>query len=353
MNTLNNELGHKNADLHELSNDLSNFLNSTKIPVVMLDRNLRIRRLTPSADQLVKAISSDIGRAIADIRLNIEAPDLEPMIAKVLETLQPIEREVRDLKGRWRSLNILPYRTLDNKIDGVVLALLDIDAMKSANEQLRKSSEFFRGIMDTVRVPLLVLDPDLKIIAANESFQSTFKVSSEQTVDRLLYTFGDGKWNIPRLRELLEQVLPKVRIVTDFEVEHDFEGLGSRKMLLNARTLSQTNDRQPMVLLAIEDITERSRAEATLRESEERFRTLFELDLVAVYYCDASGVIENFNRRAAELWGRAPARGDTDERFCGSFKLFRRTAVLCLTRIAHGRGDNRQGTRGARPGSAH
>jgi signal transduction histidine kinase len=106
-------------------------------------------------------------------------------------------------------------------------------------------------------------------------------------------------------------------------VEHDFESIGPRRILLNAQTLLSVHDEQPMILLAFEDITERAQAEAALRESGERFRTLFDLVPVAVYYCDASGVIQNFNHRAEELWGRTPESGDTDERFCGSFKMFR------------------------------
>jgi two-component system CheB/CheR fusion protein len=94
-------------------------------------------------------------------------------------------------------------------------------------------------------------------------------------------------------------------------------------MQLNAHTFSSTSGAEPMILLAIEDITERRQAETALRESEERFRTLFDLGPVAVYYCDASGVIQNFNHRAAELWGRTPAHGDTDERFCGSSMMLR------------------------------
>ena len=265
LSTLNHELSHKNAELHDLNNDLSNFLNSTKIPVVMLDRNLRIRRLTPSADQLVKAVSSDVGRPIADIRLNVKVPDLEEMIAKVVDDLQPAEREVQDLRDHWHRLHILPYRTLDNKIDGVVLVLVDIDAMKNANEQLRHSAEFFHGIIDTVREPLVVLDAELRVIAVNGSFQNTFKIAAEQAIHQSLFKLG--QWNVPGLRVLLEEVLSKQQPVADFEMEHDFENIGPRRMLLNARTLFQTDARQPMILLAIEDITDR-------RQSEERAMNL-------------------------------------------------------------------------------
>ena len=238
LTTLNAELRHKNSDLHDLSNDVSNLLNSTRIPVVMLDRELRIRRLTPMADKLLKVVPSDIGRPIADIKLNVDSPELEAMARRVLESLQPVEREVRALDGRWHSLNILPYRTQEDKIDGVVLALQDIDAVKNANEQLRKSAEFFRGVIDTVVEPLQVLDYEVRGITAKERFHNTFKVSSQDTVNRLLYSLGNEQWNIPRLRLLLEEILPKQRIVRNFAVEHNFEGIGVRTILLNAARLS-------------------------------------------------------------------------------------------------------------------
>ncbi|GGA80554.1 hypothetical protein GCM10011507_34720 [Edaphobacter acidisoli] len=321
LNTLNAELRHKNNDLHELTNDISNLLNSTRLPVVMLDRGLRIRRVTPMADRLLKVVPSDIGRPIADIRLNIDAPELESMIGRVLETLQPSESEIRDAEGRWNLLNILPYRTQDNKIDGVVLALQDINAIKVANEKLTKAADFFHGVINTVVEPLLVLTGELKVVMANEPFLAMFKVSPEETLNKFLYGLGNGQWDIPDLRKLLEEILPERRVVQGFTVEHDFETIGSRIMLLNARTLAPSSNADPMILLAIEDITERRRADVALQETEQRFRTLFNSAPMGVLVCDEQGVIRNYNHLAVQLWGREPARGV--ERYCGSSKMWK------------------------------
>lgn len=268
LHTLNAELQNKNAELHILNNDLSNFLNSTQLPVVMLDRTLRIRRLTPNADKLLKAVSSDVGRKVSDIRLNVKVSDLEQIINKVLTNLQPEIREVQDRHDAWHSLSVLPYRTIDNKIDGVVMVLQDIDAIKKANRQLKRSSEFFDGVVNTIRQPLLVLDSDLRVMSTNESFLHTFDVTREQTINKFLYRLGNEQWNIPKLRALLEEVLPKDQAVVNYEVEHDFQSIGWKKMVLNARRLIQANERQAMILLAIEDITERKRAEEALLKSE-------------------------------------------------------------------------------------
>jgi two-component system, chemotaxis family, CheB/CheR fusion protein len=303
LNTLNAELRNKNNELYELSNDVTNFLNSTRIPVVMLDRGLRIRRLTPTADKLLKIRSSDVGRPLADIRPNIEVPELEQSIAQVLETLQPEEREVRDLDGHWHSLNILPYRTQDNKIDGVVLALQDIDALKAAGEQSKKSVEFFRAVLGTVRGPLLVLDHELRIFSANDAFLSTFQVSLEETNRRFVYDLGNGQWNIPRLRELLQRVLSQGDAVTDFEIEHDFESIGRKTMVLNANIIATPNAVEPMLLLAIDDITERKQVEEELRVSNQRFRMIADNMSQLAWTCDQLGNVTWYNQRWLDYTG--------------------------------------------------
>jgi len=133
-----------------------------------------------------------------------------------------------------------------------------------AKYRLRDASEYAQNIVNTVREPLVVLDDKLRVISANRSFYSTFKVTPEMSENTLLFDLGNRQWNIPKLRELLEEVLPEKTSIEDFEVEHDFPAIGRKTMLLNARRIrSKTGATQ--ILLAIEDITERKRAEEELQ----------------------------------------------------------------------------------------
>jgi len=114
-----------------------------------------------------------------------------------------------------------------------------------------------QGIVDTVREPILVLDKELRVIAASRSFYSTFKVSPEHTQGRLLYELGDGQWDIPRLRVLLEKIIPEHGVMEGYEVEHEFPGLGHRTMCLNARQVFYEGGAGTNILLSIEDVTKR------------------------------------------------------------------------------------------------
>lgn len=199
-------------------------------------------------------------------------------------------------------------------------ARADAELARAASEQARRYAD---AIVGSVREPLLVLDGELKILRANEAYYADFKASRKATEGRLLYEVGNGQWNLAPLRDKLDGVLTRGEPMTNCEFAQELPTMGPRVMSLNARKIPGDGERAELILLAIEDVTERKDADAALREGEERYRTLFDLGPVAVYSCDASGVIQKFNRRAAELWGREPASGDTDERFCGSFKMFR------------------------------
>ena len=118
-------------------------------------------------------------------------------------------------------------------------------------EERATAMHYIRTFSDTAREPFIILDLDLKVIGANESFFKNFRVSKEETENRFIYDLGDGQWNIPELRELLEQILPDKKVFNDFEVAHEFPNIGFKVMLLNARRLDSTQ----MILLAVEDIT--------------------------------------------------------------------------------------------------
>ncbi|MHB8909768.1 MAG: PAS domain S-box protein [Syntrophales bacterium] len=146
----------------------------------------------------------------------------------------------------------------------------------SAEVAAEEASSFAESILDTVREPLLVLDADLKIASANRNFYKTFEVTPGDTIGSFLYDLGNKQWDIPKLRELLETILPEKATFENYEVEHNFATIGRRTMLLNARQIKRAFGKERIILLAIEDITERKRLEDLLEESEERYRRLFE-----------------------------------------------------------------------------
>ena len=246
-----------------LNNDLNNLVNSINIPVVMLGRDLRVRRYTPLAEKVLNLIPTDIGRPITDLKPNIDVPNLEKLVAEALESVSLREVEVQDKQGHWYSLRIRPYKTLDNVIEGAVLALLDIDALKTEVNEMHLYAE---SIVETVRQPLIVLDGNLRVLTANAAFYDTFRVEKDKTLGRFLYTLGDGQWNIPALRELLERILPSQTAFEGFEVQHIFPTIGERTMLLNATQVRRRRGSVALILLAFEDITESKKAEEALRE---------------------------------------------------------------------------------------
>jgi two-component system CheB/CheR fusion protein len=255
LTTLNEEMETRNIELRHLNDDLQNIMESVDIPMIILGRDLRIRRFTAVAEKVLNLISGDIGRPMTDIALKVDLPNLPDLVTEVIDSFQTKNVEARDNKGRFWSVRIRPYKTMENKIDGAIIALVDIDAMRSSLKQSNEGRAFAEGIINTVRESLVVLDSELIVRHVNESFLATFKVKRSDAVHRRIYELREGEWDIPKLRQLLEEILPKNQTFHDFMVEHTFPDVGKKKLLLNARRLVFDGDSQPMILLAIEDIT--------------------------------------------------------------------------------------------------
>jgi two-component system, chemotaxis family, CheB/CheR fusion protein len=263
LNTINDELQHRNIEVTQVSSDLQNLISSTNIPILMLDSELCIRRFTPLVQSILHLIPADVGRPLRDISPMLQMPDLEAQIREVMDTLTLKEQEVQDQTGHWYDLRIRPYKTIDNKIDGVILILVDIDALKRGMVELQYSHNYTQAIVETMREALIVLDKNLRVFTANQSFYRMFQTNKAETEHHLIFELGNGQWNTPQLRLLLLDILPRHEQLQDFEVEHDFEEIGHKVMLLNARTMTQAEGGDS-ILLAIEDITDRKRLEADL-----------------------------------------------------------------------------------------
>ncbi|MBW3586379.1 MAG: PAS domain-containing protein, partial [Cyanobacteria bacterium 0813] len=254
------ELRTRNFDLQQVNNDVTNLLASINIPILMLENDLRIRSFTPMAERLFNLISTDVGRPFSDIRVNLEIPNLEEMISEVIETLHTKEQEVQTQSGYWYALRIRPYRTAENQIEGVVMVLIDIDALKRSARIIETARNYAETIVESVPTPLMVLDADLQVNTANRALYQTFQVSSSETGQDSRLEFATGPWNSPELRELLEDLRVNNVEINNFELEQAFGRLGQKTLLLNACKV-EPEDKVYMILLSIEEITDRKQFE--------------------------------------------------------------------------------------------
>ena len=237
-------------------------------PLLVLSAQLQVEGANPVFYDLFKVTPEQTsGRLIYDLgngQWNI--PALRRLLEAVLGGEEHIENyrvehEFEDIGRRIMLLNARRIEGKEGRPNLILLAISDDTDLEQARFELEAAKEFAVKLSDSVREALIVLRSDLRVVQANKSFYDLLQVRPEETEGRMIYDLGNGQWNIPRLRLLLEDILPKEQSFDDYEVEHDFETIGRRTMLLNARRL----DHFDQILLAIRDVTEMLRIEAQER----------------------------------------------------------------------------------------
>jgi two-component system CheB/CheR fusion protein len=253
LETLNEELRRKNQELMRSEDDLRNLLNATDIAILYLDTKLRILRFTPAVTKIFNVRDLDLGRPVSDITAQFDTQVFAKEVEKVAETLQEREREVEGNDGRWFSMQMLPYRTGENVISGVVITFLDVTERRLAQREVEVAKVFGERVIDCTWDGLLVLDQDLNVRCANQSYLQTFGKTRDETLERPFFEQEGGLWDVAELRRLLGEVISAGREFEGFRVEGEIPGIGRRALLLRGRRIGETDGHPPMILLGIQD----------------------------------------------------------------------------------------------------
>lgn len=300
LTTINSQLDRKLFELAEVGDDLKNLLMGNDIATIFLDTEMRIKWFTPAIQALFELIDKDVGRPIASFSQKFANGKLLEKAEAAISRLATFEEEIRADNGRYYLLRVLPYRTRDNRIVGAVATFIDINDLKATQAETAAARDFAEAIVETIRDPLLALAGDLRTRSANTAFYKMFGMSEAETIGQLVYKLDNGQWDNPKLRLLLEEMLPDRQQIDDFEVDLVVPLLGVRHILLNARRIDGDDGRAELILLALEDITERKDAilhqEILVGELSHRVKnTLAVVQSIAAQTLRHSSSLENFN----------------------------------------------------------
>jgi len=265
LQSLNEELSALNGQLHETveqqratSSDLQNILASTDMATLFLDAALNIRFFTPAAKSLFNVIDSDVGRPLADLNRRFEDAALLNDARTVLGTGQTLRQEVMGNDGVWYMRGMLPYRSDDRRVGGVVITFSVISEIKAAEQEIEAARAYLGSIIATIQQPLVVLDDDLRVVSISGSFRRVFSVESKDLIGKPLLAAADHL-NVPSLGEFLTSIKATGTSVTDHEVAIELPGAGRRTFLMNARILHEAPSATRKILIAIADVTDARR----------------------------------------------------------------------------------------------
>ena len=248
---------------------MQNILNSSDAATLFLDENLNIRFFTPSAASRFNLIASDVGRPLADFANPFTSVDLISDARAVLGNLATIRREVRSATGVWYTYRTSPYRTQDNRIEGVVISLSEISAMKAFEREIQAARAYAEAIVDTVGEPLIVFDETMHVVSAGRSFYRLFDASPEDTVGRLLPDSDAHHLDVPALRAFLDRVKGGGGDAENCEIEIDLPALGRRTLIVTAKPVREEGTATRWILVSLNDITDYRRSEQQLSAAKQ------------------------------------------------------------------------------------
>ncbi len=259
------------ADIQNFAQDV---FDTVREPLLVLDAALRVRSANSTFYKTFRVSAAETeGLHIYELgNGQWDIPDLRTLLEEIVPESTVFNDFVleHDFPHIGRRVMLLNARKLHDEL--VLLAMEDVTEKRRAQHLLEQIEAYAQDVVDTVREPLLILDSSLRVHSANGAFYQTFHVSAEETENQLIYELGNGQWDIPDLRTLLEDIVPTSSVFNDFELEHDFPVIGRRVMLLNARKLREGSHAE-LLVLAMEDVTERRRAEAEVATAKEAAET--------------------------------------------------------------------------------
>jgi two-component system CheB/CheR fusion protein len=260
LNTVNDELRGRNEELSRVNSDLVNLLGSVQIAIVMVGSNLRIRRFTPMAERVLNLIPSDVGRPLTDLKTNLAYPELDALVTEVIDTMAMREVEVKDREGRAYTLRVRPYKNLENRVDGAVLALFEVDRSVQDLERTRDFLHMLSQVMDAASEPLAVIDEQWIVRAANESLLRLLRLGRRVAIGRSLDDFVPSSPASDEFRRRLRAMPSEKAELGDVPLQLDVPDVGRHDVLVSVRPLGRIDPVGAAQLLAFRDLKSVSKA---------------------------------------------------------------------------------------------
>jgi PAS domain S-box-containing protein len=270
LDSLNDRLQDRNHELSRVNDDLVNLIGGTSTAALMVDSELRIKFMTPAAERMFNVRGDYVGRPFRDIQLHFSEEDLESRIRRVIDSRAAEEIELRVRDGRCHQLRVDPCPARDDRIDGAVITVLDIEELYQARSAAVLAGRFADAILESVPIPLLVLDADSRVRVANDAFLASYGLQSAVVQNCKIEDLGTDQWGMPEFKGAVQRIQSGETAFEEFECQQHHPCLGKRAVLISVRRVLWQGSAR--ILIAIHDITAQRRAEALMAREKARLK---------------------------------------------------------------------------------